>query len=452
MDFSILFARLGMNPADFEAEVVETIDIFGGVLYLAKQRARESTCPRCGSRNIVRNGTYKTRVKCSINRNLKELLVIERPRMLCRNPGCGVTTFTFPLQGVRKGATIPVSTAKLIAIDLRREMSFAQIARDYGVSVPTVMGIMDGVYGDVPRLPLTEEICIDEFNFGGSKAGSGEKYPAIVVDGASGRLLDVIRSRRADTLYRYFSSIPPEERKAVRVFNSDMYDAYRTARKRYFKEAVHVIDPFHIVKQITSAINFERARAFRGADEGSMEYRFQKAHWKVFLMREAEIPKKPYHYRGEDEEYAIGFSNAMEEIFEAQPHISGMWDALQAMYKLIDGKAAKPASDELRWIIFKLRGSGSAEAAKVAATYEKWWPEISATFGMREEGAFHSNSPAEGMNNRIATLIKLSYGLADFKRMRNRALLVYGLGARDELEKIRDETIMKILVKSTEKL
>ena len=31
------------------------------------------------------------------------------------------------------------------------------------------------------------------------------------------------------------------------------------------------------------------------------------------------------------------------------------------------------------------------------------------------------------------------------------ALLVYGLGARDELQELRDETIMKILVKSTEK-
>ncbi|MCR5491561.1 MAG: ISL3 family transposase [Bacilli bacterium] len=451
MDFSILFARLGMNPADFESEVVETVDVFGGFLYLAKQRVREAVCPSCGSRNVVRNGTYKTTVKCSINRNIKELLVIERPRMLCRDPRCGTTTFTPPLSGVRKGGTIPVSTVKLIAVDLRREMSFAQIARDYGVSTMTVLRVMDDVYGGIPRFPLTEEICVDEFNFGGSKAGSGEKYPAIVVDGATGRLLDVVRSRRADTLYRYFSSIPPEERKAVRVFNSDMYDAYRSVRRYYFKGAAHVIDPFHIVKQITSAINIERAKAYRNADEGSMAYRFQKAHWKVFLMRESEIPQKAYHYKGPDEEYAIGFSNAMEEILEAHPHISGMCDALQAMYKLIDGKAAKPASDELRWIVAKLRGSGSPEAAKVANTYEKWWPEITATFRMREEGAFHSNSPAEGMNNRIATLIKLSYGLADFERMRSRALLVYGLGARDELEDLRDETIMKILSKSTEK-
>ncbi len=39
------------------------------------------------------------------------------------------------------------------------------------------------------------------------------------------------------------------------------------------------------------------------------------------------------------------------------------------------------------------------------------------------------------MNNRIATIIKVSYGLVDYERMRNRALLVYGLGA----ENARDE-------------
>ena len=41
------------------------------------------------------------------------------------------------------------------------------------------------------------------------------------------------------------------------------------------------------------------------------------------------------------------------------------------------------------------------------------------------------------MNNRIATIIKISYGLVDFERMRNRVLLVYGLGAENGRDEAR---------------
>ena len=432
MDFSTLFARAGLDPDDFESPYVETTQTEEGFVYRATMREAERKCPRCGSANVVRIGFYTKHVSCTVNRNFTEALIVRVPRMACRNPRCRLT-FSPRLHGLRRKAYVPVQTANLIAVDLRREMSAAQIARDYGVSNSYVLGILDDVYGRVERLPLGEEVCVDEFKFHNSNRG---KYPLIVVDGTTGRILDVVRSRRADTMYPYFASLPKKERDRVLWFNSDMYDPYRDAARMYFKNATHVIDPFHIVKQFTAALTMERNRFFKRAPD-TLENRFQKRHWKLFLMRRADIPKGEYHYVDYDRTRRVWktLADGVDAVLAADPGLLALHDALLAVFALIDGRNARPSGEELDWIRAKVANSGTEEGGKVAATLAKWSTEIRRTFALRESGEYHSNSPAEGMNNRIATIIKVSYGIVDFDRMRNRVLLVYGMGAeakRDE--------------------
>ena len=434
MDFSTLFARLGLDPGDFESPFVETTQTEEGFVYRATMREAERKCPRCGSRNVVRIGYYTKHVSCTVNRNFAEALLVKVPRMACRDPGCRLT-FSPRLRGLRRKAYVPVQTAKLIALDLRREMSAAQIARDYGVSSSYVLGILDEVYGRVERIPMGEEICVDEFKFHNSRFG---KYPLIVVDGTTGRILDVVRSRRADTMYAYFASLPKRERDRVLWFNSDMYDPYRDAARIYFKKAVHVIDPFHFVKQFTAAMTVERNRFFKRAPD-TVESRFQKKHWKLFLMRRADIPKGEYHYVDYDGARRAwkSYAEGVDAVLAMDPGLLALHDALRAVFDLVDGRNARPSGEELDWITRKVAGSGTEEGRKVAATLRKWEKELKRTFALRESGEYHSNSPAEGMNNRIATIVKISYGLVDFERMRNRVLLVYGLGAENRREEAR---------------
>lgn len=434
MDSSTIFLRMGLNPADFESPIVESEETEEGFVHRATLALTDPKCPFCGERNVVRIGYYARHLKATTNRNFREVLEVRVPRIRCG--GCGRTSSP-PIHGVGRGNAVPANVVKLIAVDLRREMSAAQIARDYDVSNSFVLGVLDSVYGTVDRKRFGEEICVDEFRFHNGKEG---KYPLIVVDGTTGRLLDVVRSRRADTMFAYFRDIPIRERNAVRWFNSDMYDPYRDVRRIYFKNAVHVIDPFHIVKQFTAAINVERARAYRNADRDSFLYRFQKAHWKLILCRKSEIPDRVYRGRADDgEEIRIPLRDAVDAFLGANPGLLEIWDALQAVFSLVDGTNARTVAEELSWIGSKLRRSGTVEGPKVAATLQKWGPEIRRTFELRELGEYHSNSPAEGMNNRIATLIKISYGMVDFGRLRNRCLLVYGLGAQRD----RDEALAK---------
>ena len=53
----------------------------------------------------------------------------------------------------------------------------------------------------------------------------------------------------------YFTSIPTEERFAVKYLISDMYNPYISYVEKYFSNAVSVVDSFHIIQWITRMID-----------------------------------------------------------------------------------------------------------------------------------------------------------------------------------------------------
>lgn len=61
--------------------------------------------------------------------------------------------------------------------------------------------------------------------------------------------------------------------------------------------------------------------------------------------------------------------------------------------------------------------SGIAEFEKCAATYRRWFNEIKNAF---EYG--YTNGPTEGFNNKIKVLERVSFGIKNFHRFRNRII------------------------------
>ena len=53
----------------------------------------------------------------------------------------------------------------------------------------------------------------------------------------------------------YFTSIPTEERFAVKYLISDMYNPYISYVEKYFPNVVSVVDSFHIIQWITRMID-----------------------------------------------------------------------------------------------------------------------------------------------------------------------------------------------------
>jgi len=128
----------------------------------------------------------------------------------------------------------------------------------------------------------------------------------------------------------------------------------------------------------------------------------------------------------------IGFRAAVEAVMAEYPQLLPIWDALQALYSLVDGKATRPYEDEMGWIIRKLLDSGAPQAIDAAGAHKRWEGQIRRTFKLREKEIMVSNSRAEGANSNISSYIKISRGCPDFERFRKRCLLIYGLRDFDQ--------------------
>ncbi len=96
---------------------------------------------------------------------------------------------------------------------------------------------------------------VDEFR---SHASIEDKMSFICADGETGKLIDVLPTRKLPRLTSYFLGCTnPEE---VEFLVTDMNAAYFQLTKRVLPNAKVVIDRFHIVKHMNQAFNELRIR------------------------------------------------------------------------------------------------------------------------------------------------------------------------------------------------
>lgn len=428
MDFSIL-QKLGIDPSkvnEAKSYVDQTeTESFYHIQIKAKPAMK---CPNCGRPGTLR-AYYSRTVRGTINALFPTLIELRIPRYVCENKECEACgrTFSELPKGVSQDHEIPPRIIKAILSDCAQNAGpFKEIAKNYGVSLTTVFELFDKFYSKVDRRKFGKILCIDEIHI--SKATS-PKFATVIVDGETGKLLDMIHGRRKENLYPYFRAIPEEERLKVRYFVSDMYDLYDTICKKFFPNAIHIIDPFHIVKQLTFAMNKSRNKAFPHPHEAvkgqeRREYSFQRKFAKLFEARKLKIKNTKVYspFSGT----TIPIREALVECLASKHGLLDLYEAEQCIFQMIDGYTKRSAADEIDWIVRKLRSSGTLAALDAAVTFEKWREDIVKTFELRAEGILISNAYCEGMNNLISTFIKTAHGVRNFERFRKRCLLKFG--------------------------
>lgn len=83
----------------------------------------------------------------------------------------------------------------------------------------------------------------------------------------------------------YFNNFKTNELNYVRIVISDMDDGYATIARHYFQKAIHIVDMFHVIRLLTTAINTLRVRTMNlYADKGSVDYNFMKKIENYFFV------------------------------------------------------------------------------------------------------------------------------------------------------------------------
>lgn len=417
MDFNTLLIRLGIDPSNFVNKANEPIKTDTGFIYEVEQDVKERKCPYCNGERVNINDHDTVEIDCSQTDYITDTLRIRKVRLICKD--CK-KTFTPTIPGISRYYKTSDQTIDMIKNDFYKMLSFSDIAKRYNLTVSRIIQLFDKLFNRVPRKTLPFVLCIDEKKF---KEEINQNYCCILYDFDSGSIVDVVKNRQLAYLEEYFSNISERERNGVKYYISDMFDSYKTIRRRYFPKALHVVDLFHVVKLLTQAINSIRIKAMKTYDTDTIEYSFMKRHWKLFLCRKEDIPvNKTFLHKKTGLEYPL-YDMVFRCVIKDETLNKG-YNILQDLYHYNHKDSFTDAFEFVLYIADRLILSGNDSLETVGHSYKRWAAEIANGLAYSQSNRRFTNTIAEANNNHIQTIVKIAYGYHNFERFRKRVLLI----------------------------
>jgi transposase len=210
---------------------------------------------------------------------------------------------------------------------LGETFSFTSIAKQVNLSVSTVIRIFDLV--DYGKPTLGNVLGIDEY-----KGNTGkEKYQCILSDPENGQILDILPDRFYHNLAVYFKGL---NRSNTFFVVSDMWKPYADIFGTYFKTATHVLDRYHIMRQVEWA--FEAVRK-------EEQKRFSKSH-RIYFKHSRFLLLKPFDSLADEQKQQVNV------MLYASPNLSSAYYLKQSFCKLSRIKDAALLRQELSsWIL-----------------------------------------------------------------------------------------------------
>jgi len=416
MDFNTFLIRLGIDSESFVNKICEPIKTPEGFIYEIQQRKDQRECPYCHGEHTEINGYYYIEINCSETDQIKDTLRIKKVRFKCKN--CG-KTFSPEIRGIERYSKTSAQTIGMIIRDFKKLIPFSEIASKYGLTKNRIIQLFDEKVTFVPRRKMPMVLCIDEIRF---KGELNQNYCCVLYDFEKRNIVDIIKNRQLPYLDEYFTGISEKERNNVRYFISDMYDGYRTVRNRYFKKAIHIVDLFHVITQLTNAVNRIRVKSLNSIPKNTVKYNFMKTHWKLFLCRKENIPNKFYTSRKTGSQYH--YDDLLFDCVFSNKDLLEAYNCLQDLYHYNQKDTFTEAVKFVDFLADRLNGSSNELLQSVGYTYGKWRIEIANGLAKNQNNIRYTNGIAESINNHLKTIIKSSYGYHNFDRFRKKAMLV----------------------------
>ena len=352
----------------------------------------EHRCPHCGN-----STTYIKDYRLQTVRDLvvlgKPLIVtIRKRRYVCQH--CNAT-FTEENPYIKRYCHFPKRLYIESLTESFRLQSFTSVAKRLGVSVTSIIRWFDKLNCPHPKLP--ECIAIDEFR---GNAG-GEKFQCNVADPVKHQVIDILPSRNTEDLCKHFLEYPYKERAVVKKIVMDLSTLFRSVTKTMFPEAKIVADKFHVIRVVINSLENVRKRIQK-------EFHATKRKW--FKRSRYLLLKQEYKLTDEDKTELARMLNSSYDLEKA-------YVLKERFYEVFRKQTRTEAKKELgNWLLLAADLSLS-EFRHCITTFSNWKTEIANIIGERVSNGF-----IEGSNNKIKVLKRISYGVRNFDRFRNRIL------------------------------
>jgi len=257
-----------------------------------------------------------------------------------------------------------------------------------------------------------EGIGVDELQF-----GKGQNYLTLVyqIEEKCKRLLWVGEERTKECLRSFFKEFGDEWTANLKFVCSDMWGNYLDIIADMAKNAVNVLDRYHIVANINKAIDKVRAAEARKLEEEGKEPVLKKKRW-VVLKRPENLSEKQETKLRDLLQYNLKTVRAYllkEEFDQFWGYISPHWAGW-----FLD-----------RWCT-KVMRSQIEPMKEIARSLREHRPLLLNWFEARQ--AAISLGAVEGLNNKAGVIKRRAYGFRTYHVMRT--MLYHGLGDLPEPE------------------
>ena len=376
-------------------------------------------CPKCGCVNesfddiIKWNWKRNCKIKIPKACGFNTLLVLDKQRFYCKN--CH-KTFTATTDVVEFHKQISNDTNLNIKLELMQKGSEKVIAKRNNVSLNHVNRILDEIaedklvknYGTLP-----EVMGIDEFN---ATKDTTSKLAFIIIDQNKHNIFDINNSRLSLDIEKYFRRYSKQERDKVKFITMDLYKPYYTLMNKLFKNATLVADRFHIILQVSNALDNTRIKL---CSKSNPNYKKLKKYWKLILKSEDELDDKTKKYNKH-------FKKEMTQK-EIVTYLINTNDTLYNDYQIYQGiiKSIDKRDKESYLNIVNNNIHNKKLSVKMKKALK--------TFNIMEKYVLnaleyeYSNGIVEGINNVIKQVKHAACGYKRFNHLKARVMLIKGL-------------------------
>jgi transposase len=349
---------------------------------------RPATCSPCCSgcgRRCKR--VYDSRERFWRHLDVVGLRVVLRYRLRRVDcPCCGVTSELVPW--AEHGASFTRSFEEVVAY-LAQRTDKTTISEMMEIAWRTVGNIIERVVARLGPRDLLDELTligIDEISY-----RRHHKYITIVTDHVRGRVVWAAEGKSAETLREFFRVLGPERAAKLEAVTIDMSKAYIQAVTEMAPQAQVVFDRFHVQRLAHDALDEvrrEQVRELAGTPEA-----------KALKKTRVALQKNPWNLTQPQSEKLTEVQRRNRPLYRA-------YLLKETLAAILDGRQVNVARARLaEWIGWAAR-SKLEPFKKVSRTIKAHFEGIIAYVATGL-----SNGASEGMNGKVRTITRRSYGL-----------------------------------------
>lgn len=305
-----------------------------------------------------------------------------------------------------------------------QHLSVSRIAEALGVSWNTANAalIEEGyrvLIDDPARFNGVKVIGVDEHVWRHTK--QDDKYVTVMIDltpveeqRGPARLLDMVPGRSKQVFSNWLKARPKLWRKQIEVVAMDGFTGFKTATTEHLPDATVVMDPFHVVKLASDALDRTRQRV-----QQEVHGRRGRKNDPLYKIRRVLLTGESYLTERQHERLGEVFTNP------AYADVKRMWKAYQqvvAAYREKFPPLGRKRLRELMDLISTGIPASLAELKKLGHTLNRRRKDILAYF----DHPGTSNGPTEAINGRLEHLRGSALGFRNLAHYVARSLLESG--------------------------